>query len=63
MDAEGVIMGGAALTLDYDLEPSPYGLLHYETQRRTAETLRNCVRWSLSFRLQTQIRDLHKRKY
>ena len=34
VDGDGVIMGGAALTSGYDLEPSPYGYLHFETQRR-----------------------------
>lgn len=33
-------MDGAALTSAYDLEPSPYGYLLYETQRRTPKMLR-----------------------
>jgi len=40
VDAEGVIMGGAALTIDYELEVSAYALLQYETQRRMPKTLR-----------------------
>jgi hypothetical protein len=58
VDAEGVIMGGAALTIDYELEASAYALLQYETQRRTPKTLR-----TLEFKFQEQIRDSSIKKF
>ena len=58
VDYEGAIMGGAALTIDYELEPSAYALLQFETQRRTPKTLR-----TLEFKFQEQIRDSAVKKF
>jgi hypothetical protein len=58
VDSEGVIMGGATLTIDYELEASPYGLLQYESQRRSPKSLR-----TLEAKFQDQIRESDVKKF
>jgi hypothetical protein len=58
VDKEGVIMGGAALTSADNLEPSPYGYLQYETQRRTTKTLQK-----LEVDFQKQSRSTEAQKF
>jgi hypothetical protein len=58
MDSEGVIIGGAALTIDYELEASPYELLQYESQRHMPKSL--CM---LATKFQDQIRESDVKKF